>query len=188
MDRRPGSAQVGSFGLRVFGGQVWVPLARPVLCLSWMLCSSVSVRLSACLSKSPHQENELLYQESSPVRTPPKHLAFLLPRSIVKVLYWNATQPSKSLEYAHTLCITVIWQSQDRHEREVCGSFVSGAPPACSRSSETRWWRFCDEPCVTSPPAVQCACHNVENISVIITTQRNIFYCSLQGINLPDIL
>lgn len=48
-------------------------------------------------------------------------------------------------------------------------ALVSGAPPACDHSSESRWGRFCFVLCVTSPCAVQCECHNVKNISVIIT-------------------
>ena len=76
----------------------------------------------------------------------------------------------------------LVWMSRARHERQLCGfklflwhcgSFVSGVPPACDRSSETRWWRFCN----VSRVAVLCCVHVAISEVMTITPPFSIAAC-----------
>lgn len=99
--------------------------------------SPVSVWLSACLSNIPTKSLKWIIiwrnfssqnsTDSFCFLTPPHEALLKFECSVVKVLYWNPQKlghavKSLSLRVSWRACsIILIWMSQARHGREVCG-------------------------------------------------------------------
>ena len=152
-------------GLWVFGAQVWMKI------------SVIPSVLCVCLIKKRRSHN------STPFfffPFPPLHEA-LLTFKLLKTTK-NSIMPVSPGLWDWTEENLLVWMSRARHERQLCGfklflwhcgSFVSGVPPACDRSSETRWWRFCN----VSRVAVLCCVHVAISEVMTITPPFSIAAC-----------